>query len=525
MTLVAHPLGAVGQGGERAQGERVAIDRAQRRDRRVAGGVQSGGQRPLRHHAHGGVEVGDLRRGRVGVAVVGAPLERERALAGGGQHRVGVEDGAGLARAPEPAQPGEREHDRVALAVGELAQAGVDVAAQVDDLEVGARPRAAAARRRSDAVPTRRPRRASDASRRAAARARPAGPRAAARASSSSPSASSAGTSLAEWTARSISSVEQRPLELVDPARLVPDRASRGRRAVRDLDDRDVARRSASATALGLRQRQRAARVCPSLTGERRRSSRTSRRCVVGGLVAARSSSANSSRSTCSRACAPVARRRASAAASARAAAGDATARATASTPLAVARRTASPTAGVLAQHLLDDLRRRAARSAAIVGTTSSVPSQRAKRSISSSMIASARRASALAHLRLRATTRLQVVHVVERDAGQAAAGRVDVARHGDVDHQQRPARRVRRITSSSSSGPTIACGDAVDATTMSAASSSSGRSSKRHGARRRSARPAPRARSWRRLATKTVRAPAVGQRPRGQLGASRRRR
>ena len=34
---------------------------------------------------------------------------------------------------------------------------------------------------------------------------------------------------------------------------------------------------------------------------------------------------------------------------------------------------------------------------------------------------------------------RLQVVHVVERHAGQVAAGRVDVARHGDVDEQQRP--------------------------------------------------------------------------------------
>ena len=67
--------------------------------------------------------------------VVGPRLERERALPGRRHERV---ERARRARVDaEPLEPGGGEHERVDLARGELAQPRVDVAAQLDDLEVG----------------------------------------------------------------------------------------------------------------------------------------------------------------------------------------------------------------------------------------------------------------------------------------------------------------------------------------------------------------------------------------------------
>ena len=62
---------------------------------------------------------------------------RERALTGSGRHlgegeRVG--DGVGAA---EPFETGGGEHHGVEVAVGDASETGVDVAADVDDLEVG----------------------------------------------------------------------------------------------------------------------------------------------------------------------------------------------------------------------------------------------------------------------------------------------------------------------------------------------------------------------------------------------------
>ena len=48
------------------------------------------------------------------------------------------EVGAGLVASTEPVQSGFGEHDGVVVSVGQLAQSRVDVAAQLDDLEVGA---------------------------------------------------------------------------------------------------------------------------------------------------------------------------------------------------------------------------------------------------------------------------------------------------------------------------------------------------------------------------------------------------
>ena len=49
-----------------------------------------------------------------------------------------VQHTARLAGAAEPLQPGHREHERVRLSGGELAQPGVDVSAQIDHGQVAA---------------------------------------------------------------------------------------------------------------------------------------------------------------------------------------------------------------------------------------------------------------------------------------------------------------------------------------------------------------------------------------------------
>ena len=59
----------------------------------------------------------------------------ERTLARRGQHLEGVEHLGGLREAPETGEPGPGEHDRVELAGGDLADAGVHVAAHVHDLD------------------------------------------------------------------------------------------------------------------------------------------------------------------------------------------------------------------------------------------------------------------------------------------------------------------------------------------------------------------------------------------------------
>ena len=62
----------------------------------------------------------------------------QRPLAGRRDHRLDRDREADLALAAEPAQAGGGEHDRVELALGELAQAGVDVAVQLLHPQVGA---------------------------------------------------------------------------------------------------------------------------------------------------------------------------------------------------------------------------------------------------------------------------------------------------------------------------------------------------------------------------------------------------
>ena len=71
--------------------------------------------------------------------VIGASLQRERALAGGGDEARGVEHRGDLGLAAEALQAGAGEHERVEAALAELAQARVDVAAHRHHLQVLAR--------------------------------------------------------------------------------------------------------------------------------------------------------------------------------------------------------------------------------------------------------------------------------------------------------------------------------------------------------------------------------------------------
>ena len=104
-------------------------------DRRVAGGVERADELALGRHARGRLWIRH-RRQQLGRDRSGAGLDRERSLTGRG-HEL-HEHATGLVSSAEPLEAREREHDRVELALGELAQPGVDVAAHADHLEVAA---------------------------------------------------------------------------------------------------------------------------------------------------------------------------------------------------------------------------------------------------------------------------------------------------------------------------------------------------------------------------------------------------
>ena len=89
---------------------------------------------------HANVSESVISRDRVVRArVLGAALQREDALPRSRNEALGVEHGSDLRLALEALQPGARQHERVELAVGELAQAGIDVPAYRHDLEILAR--------------------------------------------------------------------------------------------------------------------------------------------------------------------------------------------------------------------------------------------------------------------------------------------------------------------------------------------------------------------------------------------------
>ena len=104
------------------------VDRAERAERGPAAAAAGGEERALRldrRRASPGRRA--ARRGGRVIGIVGPALDGERALAGRGRQDVGRDrlgDPAGEAQA---GQPGDGQHERVRLPVGQAAQAGVDV--------------------------------------------------------------------------------------------------------------------------------------------------------------------------------------------------------------------------------------------------------------------------------------------------------------------------------------------------------------------------------------------------------------
>ena len=102
-------------------------------DRGVTRRAEGVDERPFGGDAGHRVRVAH-RRQRPRVERARPRLECQRALTGGGDERV--DDTARLAGALQPLQPGQRQHQRVDLARGQLAQPGIDVPAHLDDLQV-----------------------------------------------------------------------------------------------------------------------------------------------------------------------------------------------------------------------------------------------------------------------------------------------------------------------------------------------------------------------------------------------------
>ena len=130
-------LAAVGAGDQAGEREPAVGDRGVAGDRRAAGAVEHGEEGALgreRDRAAGMIDGGEqLAR----AAVVGARLDGDDALPDRRQELVDRQHRGGGVGASEPLQAGEREQRGVDLAGGELAQPGLDVAAQAHHREVG----------------------------------------------------------------------------------------------------------------------------------------------------------------------------------------------------------------------------------------------------------------------------------------------------------------------------------------------------------------------------------------------------
>ena len=438
--LVAQPRRAVGQADERAQHDAVLADRRVRAERGVAARVEARRRACAPRAARPTSATSVIARAADSARlVVDAALQHERPLARA-RHEI-AQQAADLRLATEPDQAGCGEHQRVDLAVGELAQARVDVAAELDDVEVRRAARAAAPRGARWPCPRARPPAARPATRRRPARR--AGRRAAGAPTSSSPSGNSLGTSFALCTARSMSPASSASSSSLTQRSLSRTRGPAALRSPRrrDRDQLGVAA-NRSATVCACASASGLARV-PILTakrgaaaGARCRARRPARPRATASSGAP--SSPNSSRMICRRPWlrpSPSVRRCSVGSCSSR----FMTERATASTRAQVALGDRLPAVGVLGQHLLDDrvavVAQRADRR---LHGERPEPLGEARDLLLDNRLGAQR--LGLANRDRVRDARLQVVHVVERHAVQVAAGGVDVARHGDVDEQQRAA-------------------------------------------------------------------------------------
>ncbi|EWS54435.1 hypothetical protein X551_02751 [Methylibium sp. T29] len=112
-----------------------------RRQRHAAAAAQCTRDRALRMHRQPARLVRQRPQGgpqrRMALGRIGPQLDAERPLARGGDHRVGLEHAADALGQTQALQADSSQHDGVVLAFVELAQAGVEVAAQRLDAQVG----------------------------------------------------------------------------------------------------------------------------------------------------------------------------------------------------------------------------------------------------------------------------------------------------------------------------------------------------------------------------------------------------
>src|SRR5439155_20186162 len=112
-----------------AVGRVVALgDLGEGGDRGAAPGLQLGEQGPFGDHGQARERVVQGRQRLHERGVGGAALDGQGALRRGGQHEQRVEDLGDLVGATQAGDAGAGQHDRVQLAVADLAQPGVDVA-------------------------------------------------------------------------------------------------------------------------------------------------------------------------------------------------------------------------------------------------------------------------------------------------------------------------------------------------------------------------------------------------------------
>src|SRR4051794_25332564 len=119
-----------------ALGVEIFDDLGERAHRRAAPRLERGQQGPLgRHRGPRALVVQCGREQLLEVHVGGPALHRQRTLCGRGQHLDRVEGLGDHLDQSDPGQSGTREHHGIELAVGDLAHAGVDIAANRHDFQ------------------------------------------------------------------------------------------------------------------------------------------------------------------------------------------------------------------------------------------------------------------------------------------------------------------------------------------------------------------------------------------------------
>ena len=106
-------------------------------NRCATGAVEDAEKGALGREGDGGVAVVDGGKEVAGLAVIAPRDDGDGALANRGQPVVGVHQAGDVAGQAEALKPGVGEERGRGLAAGELGQTGLDIAAEIDDGEVG----------------------------------------------------------------------------------------------------------------------------------------------------------------------------------------------------------------------------------------------------------------------------------------------------------------------------------------------------------------------------------------------------